>query len=67
MTREAEDRVSVPLGLVAHLWIRMFKQLVKADLPHTPTNRGMDGLGLIRDSLRAFDSVVHLDLRIRRH
>lgn len=28
------------LGLLRHLWIRMFKRMVKLDLPHRPTDRG---------------------------
>ncbi len=65
ITREADDdHVALPLGLIALFWIRMFKPLIKADLPQTPTNRGPDGLGFIRDGFRALDSVSHLDLRI---
>jgi hypothetical protein len=65
MTREAdEDHVSVPLGLVALYWIRMFKPLVRANLPQTPTNRGAEGLGFIREGFRTLDSVSHLDLRV---
>jgi len=65
MTREADDdHVSVPMGLVALYWIRMFKPLVQADLPQSRTNRGMEGLGFVRDGFRALSSVSHLDLRI---
>jgi len=65
MTQEVDDEhVAVPLGLIALFWIRMFKPLIKADLPQTPTNRGMDGLGFIRDGFRALDTISHLDLRV---
>ncbi len=40
------DRVSVPLGLVALYWIRMFKPLLQAGLPQTPTNQGTRRAGL---------------------
>jgi len=65
MTREADDDyVSVPLGLVALYWIRMFKPLVQADLPQSPTNRGMEGLGFVRYGFRTLSSVSHLGLRV---
>jgi hypothetical protein len=65
MAREAgEDYVSVPLGLIALFWIRMFKPLVKANLPQAPANRGMAGLGFISERFRALDAVSHADLRI---
>ncbi|WP_179228722.1 class I SAM-dependent methyltransferase [Leptolyngbya ohadii] len=40
-----DESVSVPLGLAALYWIRLFKPLLQADLPQTPTNRGAQGLG----------------------
>ncbi|MGO9060948.1 MAG: methyltransferase type 12, partial [Candidatus Binataceae bacterium] len=65
MTQEVDDdHVAVPLGLIALFWIRLFKPLIKADLPQTPTNRGPDGLGFIREGFGALDSVSHLDLRV---
>jgi SAM-dependent methyltransferase len=59
-----DDHVSLPLGLVALYWLRLFKPLLAADLPQTPTNRGGDGLGFVGDGFRAISSLSHLDLRI---
>ncbi len=66
MTRETDDdHVAVPLGLIALFWIRMFKPLIKADLPQTPANRGPDRLGFIRDaSRRSLQSSTAGDLRV---
>nr|WP_277881245.1 class I SAM-dependent methyltransferase [Leptolyngbya sp. FACHB-321] len=56
--------VSVPLGLVALYWLRLFKPLLQADLPQSPTNRGIQGLGFAGAGFRALSGVSHLDLRI---
>lgn len=56
--------VSVPLGLVALYWVRLFKPLLDADLPQSPTNRGLDKLGFVRDGFRRLGEVSHLDLRV---
>lgn len=40
-----DERVVLPLGLIALNWLRLYKPLVEADLPQTPTNRGIGGLG----------------------
>jgi SAM-dependent methyltransferase len=58
------DRVSVPLGLAALYWIRMFKPLLQAGLPQTPTNKGLEGLGFVRDGFRAILHIPAQDLRI---
>ena len=59
-----DETVSVPLGLVALYWLRLFKPLLQADLPQSPTNRGMKGLGFAGAGFRALSGVSHLDLRI---
>jgi hypothetical protein len=55
---------TLPLGIVALYWLRLFKPLIQADLPQTPTNRGTQGLGFTRAGFRALGSVSHLDLRV---
>ena len=37
-----EGFVSVPLGLVALYWLRLYMPLIREDLPQTPTNVGTD-------------------------
>ena len=59
-----DDHVSIPLGLVALYWIRLFKPLVEADLPQTPTHRGDQGLGFVGQGFRSLHHVSHLDLRV---
>ncbi len=62
----AEDRVVVPLGLVALNWLRAYLPLIKAELPQAPNNRGPDGLGFAKDGVRALLElgVTAQDLRI---
>jgi len=63
-----DEYVAVPLGLVGLYWIRLFKPLLAADLPQSPTNRGVDGLGFVKDGFRTLmqtgTEVSHLDLRV---
>lgn len=65
MARDAgDDEVSIPLGLVGLYWLRLFKPLIEADLPQSPTNRGANGLGFAGPGYRAIRQLTHLDLRI---
>ncbi len=41
------DSVTLPLGLVALYWIRLFKPLLSKDLPQSPENRGLARLGFV--------------------
>ena len=62
-----DEHVSVPLGMVGLYWIRLFKPLLAADLPQSPTNRGVERLGFVKDGFRNLmqtgTEVSHLDLR----
>jgi SAM-dependent methyltransferase len=40
---EGGDYVTVPLGLVALNWLRLYLPLIRADLPQTPTNLQTNG------------------------
>ena len=41
------DHVTLPLGLVALYWIRLFKPLLGKPLPQSPENRGLARLGFV--------------------
>ena len=56
--------VSVPLGLVALTWIRLFKPLLAASLPQNPSNIGIERLGFVKEGFRKLQHVSHLDLRV---
>ncbi len=57
--------VSVPLGLAALYWVRLFLPLLSADLPQSPTNRGLDGPGLRQRRVpRARSGCAPNDLRV---
>ena len=44
-----DDRVSIPLGLVALTWLRLYKPLLAADFPQNPKNvRDGIHLGFVR-------------------
>lgn len=62
---EREDGyVGVPLGLVGLYWIRLFKPLLAAQLPQSSNNKGLDGLGFVKDGFRRLADVSTMDLRI---
>ena len=64
-SRDHDDEfVSVPLGLVALTWVRLFKPLLAASLPQSPTNLGYDRLGFVKDPFRKLTGISHLDLRV---
>jgi len=53
MVRDTGDEfVSVPLGLVALNWLRLYMPLIREGLPQTPTNVGTGGLGFAKDGFR---------------
>lgn len=65
LAREHDDNhVAVPMGLVALTWTRLYKPLLSADLPQSPTNRGHDRLGFAKQAFRQLGSVSEQDLRI---
>lgn len=59
-----DDYVTVPLGLVALVWLRLFKPLLSADLPQSPSNIGYARLGFVKEPFRKLEEVSHLDLRV---
>ncbi len=65
LVRESDaDRVSVPLGLVALYWIRLFLPLLAAELPQSPTNRGLTGLGFVNEGFHKLRGCAPNDLRV---
>ncbi len=67
MARERTDgTVTLPLGLVALNWLRLYLPLVEAGLPQMPGNAGPDGLGFAGPGFRALlgGIVPRLDLRV---
>jgi SAM-dependent methyltransferase len=59
-----DDFISLPLGLVALTWVRLFKPLLEASLPQSPSNVGFERLGFVKEAFRKLDEVSHLDLRV---
>jgi SAM-dependent methyltransferase len=59
-----DGTVSVPLGLVALYWIRMYKPLLDAHIPQLPKNIGEKKLGFDTENFRALSEVSPYDLRI---
>lgn len=67
LARDTEaDHVTVPLGLVALNWLRLYLPLIAADLPQTLANRQAEGLGFAKEGFRALLSggASPLDLRV---
>ena len=59
------DHVTLPFGLVALYWIRLFKPLLNEELPQMPGNFGLEGLGFVQpEGLPRLMNVPDVDLRI---
>ncbi len=61
---QGEDAVTVPLGLIALNWLRLYVPLIRAGLPQTPTNAGAQGLGFTRHGWGGMENIAPLDLRV---
>lgn len=61
---DGDGYVTVPLGLVALYWLRIYKPLVEASLPQMPLNRDGKSLGFVGDAFRNLKEVSPYDLRI---
>ena len=60
-----DEYVSIPMGLVALTWLRLYKPLLSADLPQSPSNtRGAERLGFAKRAFGRLDAVSHHDLRV---
>jgi SAM-dependent methyltransferase len=59
-----DDTVSLPLGLVGLIWLRLYKPLIEAGLPQAPRNRGVQGLGFVKDGWHVISELTAMDLRV---
>lgn len=60
-----DDHVEVPMGLVALTWLRLFKPLLKANLPQNPKNdKGSRRLGFAKKAFEQLVGVSQHDLRV---
>jgi SAM-dependent methyltransferase len=64
VTTTGDDEVSIPLGLVALYWNRMYKPLLDAGIPQAPLNAGGKGLGFVKEAYRSLTATSPYDLRI---
>lgn len=59
-----DDYVSVPLGLVALYWIRMYKPLLDKGIPQKPASSDGKGLGFVKEAFSNLNNVSAYDLRV---
>lgn len=60
----ADDRVILPLGLVALNWLRLYKPLLEASLPQSPKNVGTEGLGFVGEAWVGIRDIAAHELRV---
>nr|MBP9094738.1 methyltransferase domain-containing protein [bacterium] len=60
----ADEKVSVPLGLVALYWLRAYKQLIESDIPQRPSDKSEKGLGFVGQAFRNLKHLSPYDLRV---
>ena len=59
-----KDEVKVPLGLVALNWLRLYKPMLKENLPQARKNtEGVKGLGFSSDGWKVLEDTVPFDFR----
>lgn len=61
-----DDRVELPLGLIALNWVRLYLPLVAAGMPQLPGNAGPDRLGFAKAGFRSLldQRIAAQDLRV---
>ena len=60
-----DEFIAVPMGLVALTWIRLFKPLLAANLPQSPSNVGLQNLGFVKNAYRELENMISQhDLRV---
>ena len=60
-----DGSVSIPMGLVALTWLRLYKPLLGKEFPQLSVSRpGSLHLGFVKDAYREIESLSHLDLRM---
>ena len=63
--RSGEDAVSIPFGLVALTWLRLYKPLLASNFPQSPVNDvGGRKLSFAREGFRKIVSLSPLDMRV---
>ena len=63
--RSGEEAVSVPFGLVALTWLRLYKPLLARDFPQSPVNdAGGRRLSFAREGFRKIAALSPLDMRV---
>ena len=59
-----KDEVKVPLGIVALNWLRLYKPMLKENLPQARKNtEGVKGLGFSSDGWKVLEDTVPFDFR----
>ncbi len=59
-----DDTVTVPLGLVALNWLRLYKSLIDVGLPQLPGSDGLTNLGFVGQGWHAISDLPAFDLRV---
>lgn len=59
-----EDYVSIPLGLIALYWVRMYKPLIEKGIPQMPASKNQSGLSFVREAFQHVVDVSPYDLRV---
>ncbi len=60
----ADEKISIPLGLVALYWLRAYKQLIESGIPQRPSDKSEKGLGFVGQAFRNLRHLSPYDLRV---
>lgn len=61
---EEDGTVSIPMGLVALTWIRLFMPLLAGNYPQRPSKVGTQRLGFVKQAFRKLQGLSYLDFRM---
>lgn len=61
---DENDTVSVPLGLVALYWIRLYKPLIENNVPQMPRQKDEHGLSFVKAPFKELSSVSPSELKV---
>lgn len=64
VARINEDTVSIPFGLVALYWLRMYKPLVEKNISQKPASKDQKGLGFVKEAFININELSPQELRV---
>lgn len=59
-----DESISVPIGIVALYWLRLYKPLIENSVPQMPPNKDQRGLSFVRGAFHELSTISPYELRV---